>query len=74
MEKFSAPPRGGELVYSEANYGFETDPAPYKTASSLLVNDLQLHLDGSFMVTHVSGVCPHVSWQETSAHPPVATA
>jgi hypothetical protein len=60
------------LVYRTDEFSFDTEPAPVAGLTSILVNDLNLEVDGAGRVISVWGVCPHTRWERASLAPPVA--
>lgn len=67
-----APPRRGTLVYriSERSFDFIHEGPSPTGGYSLLVNDLQLEIDGSGRVLYPWGIAPRERWQQMSSGPP----
>jgi hypothetical protein len=55
-------PALGELVYRAEDHSFDTVNRTEDGEASLLVNDVQLEIDGENRVLFVWGLCPHTSW------------
>lgn len=60
------------LVYRADEFSFDTEPAPVAGFTSILVNDLNLEVDGSGRIISVWGVCPYTRWKPASLAPPAA--
>jgi hypothetical protein len=70
-----APAEVGEtaLVYRAADYAFATEPRPAGADTSILVNDVELMVDGNTnQVLYLTGYCPYQSWQATDLVAPRA--
>jgi hypothetical protein len=64
-------PTLGELVYKPEEYSFDTVNRTEEGEASLLVNDVQLEIDGENRVLFVWGLCPYSSWASlTQSAPP----
>lgn len=78
MISFSIEPRAEpigdaiELLYDESGRSFVTTGARPQTWHSVLVNDLELHVDPDGLVVSVDGYAPRESWAASDAEPPHA--
>ena len=62
----------GNLVYRADEYSFDFEPAPLGALTSVLINDLNLELDGDGRLVSVWGMCPYPTWKRTSLTLPSA--
>lgn len=60
------------LVYRPEEYSFDVEPAPSRSFTSVLVDDLNLEIDEAGKVVSVWGICPHTRWVEATLTPPEA--
>ena len=60
------------LVYRPEEYSFDMEPAPSRSFTSVLVDDLNLEIDEAGKVISVWGMCPHTRWVETTLARPEA--
>ncbi len=65
-------PALGELVYKAEEYSFDTVNRTEEGEASLLVNDVQLEIDGENRVLFVWGLCPYTSWAALELNAPPA--
>lgn len=68
----SGQPPSGELVYNANEHAFDTALRSEEGEASLLLNDLQLEVDGENRVLFVWGLCPRSIWIATKATTPKA--
>lgn len=62
-----------KLVYRPDDYAFSAEPRPHNRSSSVLVNDLELIVDGpGGQVVLVEGYCPYQSWAVARLAPPAS--
>lgn len=60
------------LIYRPEEYSFDVDPAPGRSFTSVLLDDLNLEIDATGRVVSVWGLCPHTRWVPTKLAPPEA--
>jgi hypothetical protein len=54
----------GTLVYRPEEYSFDMEPAPAKSFTSILIDDLNMEVDEAGRVISIWGLCPHTRWTE----------
>lgn len=65
-------PAPGELIYKPDEHSFDTANRTEEGEASLLINDVQLEIDGNNRVLFVWGFCPYASWVATQCSAPPA--
>jgi len=61
------------LLYSPAEYSFLVAEPPQGEVGSVLVNDLELHVDMNGVVLYVDGYAPSLGWVAVQLDPPQGT-
>jgi hypothetical protein len=64
----------GTIFYRSEEFAFDTVPAPVSDCASVLLDDVNLELDGMGKVVSIWGLCPHTSWKKAMLSPPEAKA
>jgi hypothetical protein len=62
--------KNGHIVYRAREFSFDFEPAPLRSFTSFLVNDLNLEVDTAGTLLSVWGLCPHPGWQRGEVRPP----
>ena len=61
-----------DLIYDEAGRSFLVRPTAAAEVYSVLVNDLEIHVDDQDRVVYVDGFAPREAWRASVALPPAA--
>ena len=73
LKRHDGKPLLGQLIYRPDEHSLDVEPRPEQGVSSLLVNDVQIEVDGDGNLIYVWGVCSHDSWKPARLDPPAAT-
>ncbi|MCX5645466.1 MAG: hypothetical protein NTZ17_12445 [Phycisphaerae bacterium] len=59
----------GQVLYVPEDYAFQFRPKPAGVVTSLLVNDVELEIDGNGHLLNPWGYCPYMGWIATDSGP-----
>jgi hypothetical protein len=57
------------LIYRDEDYSFDIEPHNGSGFASILINDLQLEIDGEGRILYVWGLCPLIKYEKTDEVP-----